>query len=350
VRIALEVRPLASASARGEKALVVASETGIARWVECGARAASLRHVSLAMLSARGAVEIVVHGGASAAAPLAEVLPQRARGPIRERRNWSHRTRPSPLGSRLERTIRSLRLDGARAVRTLPAGADERGVGARRIHLKTGCHRIVVLAKSAPRGVDVAAVLRGGATTIRDKGHAPDARLSLCLAEPRSFEVAYTGAASRGAVLIVDGLWPLPSGLPDWPEAERAAAAAALWRQDLDLPAAAPLAEAIGTVGRTHFRRSVIPGRCYLALAAASPHPRHALRLIAKVGGAEYRDEARRAPLAAALSFCADARDRSALFSVEYRGHAAAWRWAMWPLGASMVESPVAPGREGRTP
>ncbi|MBI4704760.1 MAG: hypothetical protein HY744_26960 [Deltaproteobacteria bacterium] len=318
----------------------VRSQAGVARLSDCGRGCAPLLGVELAMGSGRGAIEVLMVSGADLLMPVELVLPERARGAPAPVDEAGPLPVPGPLVERLQRAERAARADGAVDVTPLDAGLFPSGGGGLLLKLAAGCHRLAVLAEGPPearaRGIDMDAELRlpgERAPLVRDRSHAPDARIDFCLGDAGPVELRFAGPSGPVEITVVDASWPLPPGLPRQGGAQlRAELAWALHRSRSTGPQSPPTFMAAGASGVTLVPVDVEPGACYLAALGLSRGEARAMRLAARVAGRSYHDETTEPPFGAALSFCAGSA-RLALLSAEVRAAGAWWTLVLWPHG-----------------
>jgi len=325
----LTEQPRPGATARAPKK----SQAGVARIDDCDGR--RVGRVFVTMASARGTVEILMAHQSPAALAVSLYVPQRAVGPVAPRGDPGPVLRLAPLSSRVELAERSARLDGARAVVRVHAEASNRGGGAIILKLTEGCHRLLVLAEAIdedhPIDVDADVRARGEREPlVRDRSHAPDARLDFCLGETGPVELRFAGAGGVTPITIVDGYWPMPEAIPPgWGHGSRAAVGWALHRRRVPASLGLPLYQAVGASGVSFVPVEVEPGRCYVAAFGVTRGDVQAARLSAEVGGRVHHDDATDRMRGAAVGFCAGGV-RHARLKIDVRSRIAWWRLAVW--------------------
>jgi hypothetical protein len=327
-------RPPSNEGRNGE---AVASRAGVAVLHDCGP-GARLGRVRVVVVSPRAAVELLLARHDGALPPVGLVAPDRAVGPASRADWWVEPLRPEPLAVRLGRAEQAARLAGATLSTRVQTTAGERGEGSVALKLPAGCHRIGVLGAApnnptAPLDVDAEARSSDGQRLLaRDRSTAPDALLELCVGEADVVLVRYGGAPGRGAVTVLDSLWPLPVGLdPLWSPDVRAGLAWAVFRRGAPAPRTAATLQVLGGQGTTIVPVAVEPGSCYLAAVALRRGQASATRLSASLGDRTVVDQATAWPHAAAVSFCAGDAAEVPLV-VELRSTLAWWQLDLWRL------------------
>ena len=341
--VALSARPL-SFSVRAAlpqglrlRARATRSEAGAAMLVDCGKGPLSTGGIELIMGPRRGAVELLVAAHERRLTSVDVVLVERAVGPVAQQGQVAGALALAPLEQRVRRAVAAATRDGAQQVVRVPTRSDERGVQSLSLRLRNGCHRIAVLAKSGgPRAVDIDAEIRmpGADHPLRqDRAHAPDARLDFCIGEDGPVELRFAGAGGAVDVMVLAGYWPHPPGLPSgWGAQATAGLAWALHRRRAPSVSERPLTIMLGAPGSTVVPIDVEPGACYLAAFAVADGKASAAQLSVKIGADVRHDEAGELPRAAAVTFCAGPRDRSAEILIQLRAQSAWWLLPLWRL------------------
>jgi hypothetical protein len=314
------------------------SSAGVAVLNDCGP-GPRLARARLTVRSPRAAVELLLVQHADALPPLGLVAPERASGAASRADGSAESLRPEPFAARLAHAEQAARLDGATATTRVQTVASSRGEGTILLELPAGCHRLGVLGQepsepAAPFDVDAEARSSDGAELLaRDRSTAPDALLELCVAQAQKVSLRFGGAASHGAVTVLDALWPLPAGLdPLWSPEVRAGLARAIVRRGAPGPRTMPVLQVLGGQGSTLVPASVEPGACYLAALALRRGQASAARLSASLPDRAVVDQATAWPYAAAVTFCAGESERVAL-TVEVRSTLAWWQLVLWRVG-----------------
>ncbi len=295
---------------------------------------ARVRKTSIAVTfaSSRGAVEVLAAGHREPLPLIDTLLLERAAGPLEMVDDRRAPMALAPLPERLKRASRIAWMDGASEVVTIPARSSVDGAGVVMVELRAGCHRIGVLADA--EAVDVDAELRepGDAVPLRrDRSHAPDARLEVCVTTPRRLELSWFGAGEPCAMALLDSLWKLPLFPREWSHPYRAAMAWALWKRRAPRVQELPVGQWLGVTGATHIPLVLEPGACYLAALALGGTDAVSARLNIEVAGENYHDEAGELPNGAAVTFCAGAASLARAL-VESRAGSGNFRLALWRL------------------
>ena len=312
------------------------SEAGLAVIDECGAGPLSGGRLELEMGQARGAVEILIVSHVTPLPKPSSLLPERAVGPLPPPSEIVGPLTLAPLDERLARARQAAREDGARLVVTVKTQAEAGGMGAIRLRLSEGCHRLGVLADQAmvTAAVDVDAEVRDGDVVLsRDQSHAPDGRLDFCLGETAEVELRYVGAGGPAAIHVVDAHWPMAPGMrADWGARARAAMSWAMHRRRMTAPAGEPILDLLGASGTTKVPLRIEPLACYVAAFATLKGEASAARLSVRLGERIHQDDASEEPRSGAVSFCAGGADHHATLQVELRAPASWWVASVWQV------------------
>jgi hypothetical protein len=315
------------------------SSAGLLSLTRCGDRRRELTALHLEPVSPRGTVELLVLRGGSPR-ELATILPERVSGPAAAMGDPGRAIEPEPLAERVARAEQRARADGAERVIHVAFRASSMGTGEFVLKLSEGCHRLEVMAEvptTVPRRVtDVDVELRDveePGVVRRDRADTPDGRLAVCVGEPKTMSLKFSGASGAVPVTVADAVWPIPAVVPQrWGERARAGFAWALARRHAPVPTQAPVVEALGAQGITSVAVDVLPGGCYLAAVALVRGEAQAIRLTADVEGRLAHDDAVDQPEGAAVAFCATISTVARL-EVHTRGSGPWWVLAVWPMG-----------------
>lgn len=320
------------------------SAGGIVVLERCGTKRAELGRMLLEMMSARGVVELLVARSPASLGDVADILPERAPGPLAPRGNPGSPVEPGPIAQRVARAEQRARTEGAERVARVVMTASPVGTGTFELRLGEGCHRLDVMADiptTLPRratDVDLEAHdAETGRLLARDRSDAPDGRVELCLGEATNVEVGFEGAAGPVQVTLSAAMWPLPPTIPrTWGGRARGGLAMALRRRHAPAPTGEAAMQSLGVQGSTAVPIAVEPRRCYLAAMAIVRGEARSVRLGARLGDSGPRDESTGSdrPEGAAIAFCTTI-ERSVVLDVEARGTTPWWVLAVWPLGAS---------------
>lgn len=325
------------------------NRAGVATWTSCvepmSVGAPPGASAVLGFSSPRGAVELVFVTHRAALPPVGDILLERAELPPGDTDEPLPPLGLAALAERVRTWTMQARQDGARSVESATARASEDGSGARFLRLTVGCHRLglFVDARGMPADLDAEVRVPGASEPFRvDRSHAPEARLEVCVSEPREFELRWLGAGGPRDVTLLDARWELPEMPLRWSASERTAVAWGLWKRRAPRLDGGPVREWRGQGGLTTVAVRIEPRACYLVALGAVPEggadafrdPGEvvAARIRASVGLDLHQDEAVDAPRGASASFCAGA-SRLARISVEARGRRVAHRFAMWRVG-----------------
>lgn len=320
----------------------VESRAGVARITDCERGSLTLpagkRHVELVMTRGRGAIELIRVVYATQITPVDVIVPERAIGTAGAEVQSAGALRLAPKAARVARARRGAQLDGASTVAPLSLGVTDAGAGSAVVQLVAGCHRLHVIADTGSEGTaDVDAEVRNHedeALLARDRSHAPDARLELCVGTEQRVQLRFSGAPPKTEVVLLDAFWPIPSGVGSaWGARARAGLAWALYRRRTPAPQRAPLWSTLGAAGVTLLPVPVLPNACYLAAFALVRGQAQTSRLSLKLGLQARYDDANDPIRSAAITFCAGGRDEVAQLTFDVRSRDAWWVGAMWRLG-----------------
>lgn len=314
------------------------STSGLVEISRCGKEKAALARLSVELRVARGAMEIIVAEGARRAAPVTQILEERASGPLARLTDAGPKPSLEPLETRLARAEGRARREGAASIRTMPTSPGIDGRGVENLHAEAGCHTIELFAEAHnASSLDLDAEVRDLGTErilARDAGDSPDARLDFCVGARSSLQVSYRGAPGAERILLSSAASPIPTGIPEafGPRA-RAGMAAALRRRRVPSTGASPPSSFLGVTGPTKIPVELEPGACYLAAVTASRGEMRFLTLSAEVDGKTSFDSNVGLFDGTAVSFCAE-RGPHALLEVDARGRAVAWVLSVWKTGS----------------
>jgi hypothetical protein len=317
------------------------SMAGTVMMSECGAGRVALSRLSIELRSARAVVETVVALGQVAAAPIADVLPERASGPVAPFADPGPRVAAEPLATRIRRAEQRARAAGATGVKVQTFTADADGSGREVVRVDEGCHRIELFADALPkRPMDLDAEMRESSTErllARDRSDAPDARLEMCAGATMGADLAYAGAPGPMHVMMLDAVFLLPRGAPTiWGARARAGIAGALFRHRVAPIESEPVDQRLGVAGVTSFPIPIEPGGCYLAALGTMRGEPRLISLSAKVDSRVAFDSSAGIAEGASVGFCTAGSD-TARIDVEVRGSAASWVFALFQLGSRPV-------------
>jgi hypothetical protein len=315
------------------------SGSGALLVARCGPHRSELRRLVVEMRSTRGTLEVMVIRSKDRIAPLDEILPERAVGPLAPRGDPGRPLEPGAIAERLARTERRARGEGAERVARVSSRASTQGDGVVALRLTEGCHRVEVMAEvptTLPRrATDIDAEARdpeSGRLLARDRSDAPDARLDLCLGAPAAVDVAFQGASGAMTVTAAVATWPIPAAIPSrWGARARAGFAAAVRKRRAPVAGGKLVLESLGVQGATLVPLPVEPGRCYLAAVATVRGEPRAMRLSARIGERASRDEVVDRPEGVTAAFCSE-EEGSAELEVEVRGTSPWWVLSVWAL------------------
>jgi hypothetical protein len=323
------------------------SLAGAASITRCGPQREELATAVVEMKSARGALEILVARGNTAAPPPADVLLERVvpmhRIPMDPGRALSRET----TVARRARAEARARAEGAHAVTFESTRATEDGAGRFLVPLPEGCHRLELLGELGAEGrvADLDAELRDASTNAvlgRDRSDTPDARLDTCVGEPTAAVLAFAGAPPSAGVLLVSSRWLIPPGIPPTfgPRA-RGAIAMGLTRRRVPRQLGVPFFDSLGVSGTTILPVSIVPGRCYVASVATVRGDPRLTTLSTSLEARAYRDDGGPLRDGATIGFCSLRSERVTL-QVESKGAGTAWALVVWDTGVSSIDE-VAP-------
>ena len=320
----------------------VSSVAGSVNIEDCGDGALEEGRLLLAMASPRGSVEVLVSRHRGHLPPLEQLLRERDAGPLGPAPRALAATRSAPLKQRLARARNVARSDGARQLSVQLLPLDALGAGALTLSLVAGCHRLQLFAQTpagavlAPAAIDIDAEVSSdalGGLLARDRSHAADARLDVCIGEEGNVLLKYAGAGAARTMVMLDALWPAPLGLPAWGARWRTGALTSLRRRPAPALSAAPARQWLGTAGVSWVPLRVEPDTCYLAVAAVMRGEASAMRLSARWGQHVRYDDASSGPLGTAVSFCSGNQRRVGL-QVDVRARSASWALSLWNMTA----------------
>ncbi|NUP09357.1 MAG: hypothetical protein HOW73_25165 [Polyangiaceae bacterium] len=312
------------------------STAGVLQLSGCGGEIA---RVYLRMTSARGALEVRVAHGDAVAEDVTDAI-GRSAGPSAPRGEVGPLLSVSSLADRRQRADAAARADGATNVLAIEGRAEANGLGLVKIKAVDGCHRFHVMADATDNDgrVDLDAELRvegGGATIVRDRGEAPDARLDVCVGSTTEIPIVFSGAPPKSRVLVLDALFPLPKGIPDhFGDRAQAGLAAAVRKRLRRGPDTAPIFETTGAHGSMTTSIPTEPGRCYVAALGVMRGTPRGMRLFVQTSPRSATEEVPPGTDSAAVSFCASTSDGARL-RVDAPGLGVGWVLSLWLLGAS---------------
>jgi hypothetical protein len=277
----------------------------------------------------RGTVEILVAFGGTTPPPLQSVLLERTGGTAMPPPDNGVVPALPPAEERARRADTRAAAESADILDHQVGMAEADGTGDVVVSLTPACHGLDVFADvgKRTRRLDLDAEVRDedGTVLTRDRSEAADAHLFVCVGESTKASVQFVGAPPRAKVSVAHAVWPLAAALPAvWGAKPRARMAHALRTRHLPPPVDRPIYLAQGASGETAFTVPVLPGTCYVAVAAVtSGHPR-GLGLRATVGRAESSDERAPGDESGAVAFCTTT-ERTARLGVDARGAGVMW-------------------------
>ncbi len=303
----------------------------------CRKDVATLERLVLRMRSPRGSVEMLVARSPRALASLDSALLSRAEGPTAPRGDPGGPLTPGPLALRRKNAATRAHDDGALGVIELDMAAGEAGSGEFVLKVGAGCHRFDVMAEVPPtHGIDVDAELRDTDThtlLAQDRGETPDASVEVCIAKASEVSLRFVGAVPHGRVFLSDGIFNLPTFVPEhWGPRTTAAFSELVKRRIIPRPRVGPITEMLGVQGSTELSVEVEPGRCYLAAVALMRGASRGVRLVASSSARASSEESPPSGDGASVVFCSEDRDRARL-TVDAPGSAIWWVLLVWPLG-----------------
>lgn len=316
-----------------------ASSAGAIQVTRCGAERISLLDVRLELRSPRALVRTLVAIGASRPTPLEVTLPERDSGAVAEGPDPGPAPARAPLAARLRSFELAARQEGAIQVEARPLRAE----GAESLRLTLGCYRLLATT-SEPAAYRLVQGDADAREPLRfDANDAGELRRELCVARERVVAIAVEAPNGQPPPTLALARFPLPAGLPGrfGPElGERLAEALGATRAPTRLGLL--VFSTLGAQGRTPLPRTLLPGTCYLAVAALVRGDASALSLAA-VTGAWSGEATSSGPDAAGvrLGFCTGKSGQAAL-DVEARGLGVAWLLNLFQLGPAH-EAPSAP-------
>jgi len=329
--------PVASLKHHASGGHVERSIAGVVTVSECGAAREVLARLAIELRVARSALETVVAVGTQPAPPIAEMLPERASGPVAPLADPGPRGQVEALAVRARHAEQRAKTTGAMVVRVQSFTAEPDGSGREILRLEEGCHRIELMADLlAKRPIDLDAEVRETTTerlVARDRSDAPDVRLELCAGSAMGVDLVFAGAPGPVDVLFVDALYPLPNGVPtQWGARARAGLAAALWRRKLPVLGQSPIDERLGVAGVTSMPIAIEPGSCYVAAMGTIRGEPRSVTLTARVDTRTAFDSNAGLVDGSAVAFCSGGSDGARIES-EVRGSAVSWVLDIWKLG-----------------
>lgn len=296
--------------------------------------------VQLSIGGGRAAVELLEVQHLGELTDLEVVLPERAVGPVATEGDTAGPMPLAPAKARLARAREAATYDGAQLIMPITTQADREGERGVLLKLREGCHRLVVISdeKTTRDPVDVDAEVvdaETGDRLQRDASHAPDARLDFCLGQTGRVQLRYVGAGSMAKVVVLDALWPIPTGIPRrWGPQTTAGMAWAMHRRPSPTVVAAPEKQFIGGPGTTKLPLRMEPGVCYLASFAVARGDASAGRIAVTVGGRTHHDEAAGDQVMGAVSFCAEKAEVAQL-QLDLRARQGWWVMGLWRYGGT---------------
>lgn len=326
------------------------SDAGSAMLVRCGAARSELRNLVVHMKSPQASIEVLVAHGPRPAPSFESLLPERAAG------TTAHTGRPgppptvAPLDQRIETATRKIIETGGRVLTSDALNVDTHGNAMRRMHLTSGCHRLVAMPRLRFPGrigiSDTDMEIRnpaGEEVLLRDRGYATDALLELCVGGPEMVDVAIGGVPPGGTVTLLHGHWPVPQGIPrEWePRAQASLSRALLHRRGPTL-SEQPVWEGLGVGGTTTVVIPVEPGACYLVGAAAMGGDTRAVQVAARVGARLASDNGGSGIEAGVVSFCVGA-EHTARLEIDAIGQRTTWVLGAWRVARAPLGSEVLP-------
>ena len=295
------------------------------------------------MLSARGAVEILVATSDKPLAEIGELLPERASGPMAPRGNAGRPLEPGPIAERIARAELRARTEGAARVSRVKTRASATGSGEFALSLAEGCHHLELMADvpavspHAPTDVDAEAHDPTGRTLAKDHGDVPDARLGFCLGEPTLVTVPFAGAAGPVQVTLSDAQWPIPTHIPtQFGARARAGFAASLHHRHAQGPVDDPVLLVIGVQGSTTIPVELVPGRCYVASLAFIRGDARNVHLSVAGLGHVLQDDSNEHVESGGIAFCAITETQATIEAVVY-GNSPWWALAVWSMGSTAL-------------
>jgi hypothetical protein len=306
--------------------------------VRCGEDRSALARLSLELRVARGAAEIIVAEGTSAAPSIASILPERATGPVAPPNDPGPRAPLEPAQERVDRVERQATRAGATSVKNRVIVADADGTGRERLNVDEGCHQIGLFATTAGRRpLDIDAEARDTVTerlVARDRSDSIDARLEFCVGASSAMDLVYAGAGDGGPVILSDAQFPLPLGVPvRWGARARAGFAAALRRRKLAPIESVPVREVLGASGSTAVPFEMDAGGCYVAATSIMHGDAHPLAMSVTLGTRATYDTNFGLYDGAVVAFCND-DSRQARIDIDARGTSLGWILAIWQVGS----------------
>lgn len=312
-----------------------ASSAGAVQLTRCGRERASLVQVRLELRSPRAVVHTLAAVGEDAPRPLVDSLPERDAGASAPAGEPGPELPHEPISERFRRFSLLAREAGAESIdtRLLPAP------GYVRLSLRPGCYRL--MAASPQRGAPYALLLQGADEQEPERVEASaqgDVTRELCTVRPRALSLSVD---TRGAGVdreLALASFPLPEGLPTRFGPQVAERLLEALGGSVAPKRLGPLVvSSLGAQGRTTLPRSLLPQRCYLAVAAAVHGQAVALSLAARAGAtaaSSTRDGDAPGPR---VGFCTG-RDAKVELDVEGRGLGLAWLLTVFEVGPARVE------------
>lgn len=318
------------------------SVAGVAELVRC-APGGDFSRLRVTSDAGRGAVEVVVARAQDVPAALKRALPERS-GPVGPSPAEPGGPAPAlPPARRADGAEARAHAEGATLVERNLALAGEDGTDTFAVELATGCHRFEMFgaehAAQHKGRFDLDAELRADeseAALARDRSEAADVHLESCVGEPTDAHVVFAGAGQGGSVAVVHAVWPLPASLPAaWGPVARARMAQALTARHALAPPEHAVALAQGVAGNTPVALSLVPGGCYVAIAAIARGVSRGIGLRAVLGGQEIADDRSATDVAGLVAFCAKEQAIVRL-ELEARGGDVVWGLAVFRTHAGV--------------
>ncbi len=322
------------------------SVAGAAQLTRCGARKLMLSRLAVEMRSPRGVVQFIVARSSEPAPLLLKALPHRDPGPPGHRRDIGPRASLPTLAERTRAVQRQNALDGGLDPYERKLVSTRSGGGQKLFRLEPGCHRFDVLGEASgdeEQPVDIDAVVTSVAEQEivgEDRSDNADASVSFCIGKQEIVKIGFRGASPHSSVTLLLASWRLPSGLPEaWGARARASMAAAVGTQQFAALGESPVFATLGVQGGTALPIEVLPGACYLVVAATIRGSAQGIALAARAGAFEGQNQSSRDETSTSLAFCADGEER-ALLEVEAHGSGLGWLLGVWQVSRMPLGEP----------
>lgn len=313
------------------------SRGGVISLARCGEARRELETLILDAKSGRGAVEVVIARGRGAAPAIAMTLTERVTPNPAAMVDPGRAPQVEALLPRVQRAAERARNDGAASVTQSQSRASEDGNGRINFQLRTGCHRLELLADTSQsrRPIDVDLELRNTLDRIlvRDRSESMDGRIESCVGERTPVALVFAGAPANADLTLIDSTWELPTGVPEEFGARlRASMSRSLLHRKVRALPPRPMFKSIGVGGSTSVPFEVEPASCYLVAVATYRGEPRIVQLNVRSGNSRTHDDGAITLESSVLSFCTSDNE-SAIATVDARGNSVAWAMYVWRTG-----------------